>query len=185
MGGFSMAGPETVVAFSFSGSGAGVALLAGVGLSSVSSRTNADSKKAGSGSPVAPSLLVPALSSVGFFRGRRAGDCVFAPLEDRSRRAGPEPEDWGCRVLAAAVLCFDCSSAIWRSMAPSIAPFIRCVPIPVSIEEIQEWNTGEECVMRMEAHLEHIPRVSTRPSGRVTAGQDGGGVSRDPDYLTT
>jgi len=71
----------------------GVATLLGVAVSSVSSMTNAASKTAGSGLAAGPSPLEAALtSSASFFLGRRAGDCVFVPLEDRERRVDPEAE---------------------------------------------------------------------------------------------
>ncbi|KAK0725780.1 hypothetical protein B0H67DRAFT_140536 [Lasiosphaeris hirsuta] len=95
----------------------GVATLAGVPGSSVSSITKAASNTVGSGLEAAP-LVVSSLSFLAA-RARRAGDWVPVPLDDRERRAGAEPE--GCSCLLGS--CLVCSSAIWRS----IAPFSLCI----------------------------------------------------------
>jgi len=94
--------------------------------------TKAASNTAGSGF-VEPS---PLASSVGFFLGRRAGDCVLVPLDDRERRLAAEADELDVCVGRMALFCFDCSSAIWRS----IAPLILCMVKIVSNE--QERNTA-------------------------------------------
>ena len=115
----------------------GVATLEGVAESS-SSMTKAASKTAGSGFTTAasPFASLEAVSSAGFFLGRRAGDCVFVPLEDRERRV-EGPAGLGLGLF----FCLDCSSAIWRSIAP-LSLLTR-----VSARSAIDWS-GDWCQMR-------------------------------------